>query len=111
MEGPFFEAFTKGYILLLDELNLASKTVLCALQEAIGSWILSITISGKGYVQEIKHENFCLIATQNPNKEAFKGKRQFGHRFSIMKYHKVWQNNLGLLRKIWMKIKSKQIKM
>ncbi len=76
IEGKFFTAFTKGYTFLLDEINLASKSVLCALQEAIGSGMLSIQISGKGLCTFKKHENFVLIATQNPNKGAFKGKRQ-----------------------------------
>ena len=76
IDGPFFEAFTKGYTFLLDEINLASKSVLESIQEAIGSGILSIPISGKGLYQFEQHKDFCLIATQNPNKGAFKNKRQ-----------------------------------
>ena len=75
VNGPFYEAFKEGHTFLLDEINLASKSVLGALQEAIGSGTLSVHISGKGLCNITKHENFCLIATQNPNKGAFKGKR------------------------------------
>jgi len=66
-----------------------SKTVLCSLQEAIGSGILSITISGKGYIHKVKHEKFCLVATQNPNKGAFKGKRQDLDIDFLSRYNKV----------------------
>lgn len=62
--------------MLLDEINLASKEVLQCIEESLDSKILSIEISGKP-LQEIRaHPDFTLIATQNPNKGLFSGKRQ-----------------------------------
>ena len=74
-KGLFVEAFEEGYCLLLDEINLASKEVHQCIEDAIDSKVLSFQNNGE--VIPIKmHPNFCLIATQNPNKGKFAGKRQ-----------------------------------
>ena len=91
IDGVFLRAFRDGYPLLLDEINLANESVLQFLLEAISSGILSIIINGKG-LQEIRmHEDFCLIATQNPPTGMFTGKRNnfsidFLSKFSKVKF-------------------------
>ena len=91
VDGGFIEAFRDGYPLLLDEINLAPKDVLQSIQEALDSKILSIEIPGK-LLQEIKaHPDFTLIATQNPNKGLFYGKRKdlglkFLSRFQVIEF-------------------------
>jgi len=88
--GLFIEAFEEGYCLLLDEINLASKEVLQCIEDAIDSKVLSFQNNGE--VIPIKmHPNFCLIATQNPNKGKFAGKRQelglkFLSKFTIIEF-------------------------
>ena len=74
--GPFFRAFTQGNLLLLDEINLAPSSVLQCIQQALDSKILSLEIPGRPLQQYEMHENFSLIATQNPNTGAFANKRQ-----------------------------------
>ena len=91
VDGGFIEAFRDGYPLLLDEINLAPKDVLQSIEEALDSKILSIEIPGKP-LQEIKaHPDFTLIATQNPNKGLFYGKRKdlglkFLSRFQVIEF-------------------------
>ena len=80
IDGVFLKAFRDGYPLLLDEINLANESVLHFLLEAISSGILSILINGKGLQEIHMHEDFCLIATQNPPTGMFAGKR---NNFSI----------------------------
>ena len=80
IDGVFLRAFRDGYPLLLDEFNLASESVLQFILEAISSGILSIIINGKGLQEIHMHEDFCLIATQNPPIGMFAGKR---NKFSI----------------------------
>ena len=46
-DGPFIDAYKNGRILILDESNLASKTVLQCIGEAIDNNFLSIDISGR----------------------------------------------------------------
>ena len=75
VKGVFVEAYEEGYCLLLDEINLATKEVLQCIEDAIDSKVLSFQNNGE--VFKIKmNPNFCLIATQNPNKGKFAGKRQ-----------------------------------
>lgn len=45
-EGPFIKAFSEGYCLLLDEINLASQSVLQCIEEALDSGVISIEIPG-----------------------------------------------------------------
>ena len=75
-KGLFMKAYSEGYKLLLDEINLAKKDVLECIQQALDNKVLSFDCNGKGYVNIPMHPNFSIIATQNPNKGEFEGKRQ-----------------------------------
>ena len=75
-EGQFFKAYTRGHKILLDEINLAPREVLECIQQALDNKVLSVESSGKILQKYPMHENFGIIATQNPNKGAFANKRQ-----------------------------------
>ena len=96
VDGEFIEAFREGYPLLLDEINLASKDVLQSIEEALDSRILSIEIPGKPLKEIHAHPDFTLIATQNPNKGLFSGKRKdlglkFLSRFQIIEFPEIYE--------------------
>eukprot|EP00397_Hematodinium_sp_SG-2012_P000003 GEMP01000003.1.p1 GENE.GEMP01000003.1~~GEMP01000003.1.p1 ORF type:complete len:4909 (+),score=981.62 GEMP01000003.1:163-14889(+) len=76
--GPFTEAFSKGYWLLLDELNLAPDAVLQTIESALGTHVVHIPDHTRGLPRPVtKHPQFRLFATQNPsNKGLYKGKRE-----------------------------------
>ena len=76
VNGQFFEAYTKGYKILLDEINLAPREVLECIQQSLDSKFLSVELPGKRLKKYTMHPNFGIIATQNPNKGAFANKRQ-----------------------------------
>ena len=75
-EGLFFKAYTQGHKILLDEINLASRDVLECIQQALDNKVLSVECSGKILKKYKMHDNFGIIATQNPNRGAFINKRQ-----------------------------------
>ena len=75
-EGPYKIAAEKGYVLLLDEINLASEHVLQSIEASIDSKVISVEIPGMPLKEIAINENFCLVATQNPNKGLFANKRQ-----------------------------------
>ena len=75
-DSQFLDAYIKGKILLLDEINLAPPKVLQCIQQSLDNGFISVETSGRGLIKYKKHENFALIATQNPNKGAYIGKRQ-----------------------------------
>ena len=89
IDGVFLRAFRDGYPLLLDEINLANESVLQFLLEAINSGVLSIIINGKGLEKINMHEDFCLIATQNPPTGMFAGKRNTFSIDFLSKFSKV----------------------
>ena len=89
IDGVFLRAFRDGYPLLLDEINLANESVLQFLLEAINSGVLSIIINGKGLEKITMHEDFCLIATQNPPTGMFAGKRNTFSIDFLSKFSKV----------------------
>ena len=98
-EGNFLKAFKEGYPLLLDEINLASPSVLQCIEEAIDSDILSIENSGFGFIRIEKHPDFALIATQNPNKGLFANKRQnlgkkFMSKFQVITFPEFTEEEL-----------------
>ena len=91
VDGPFVKAFKKGIPLILDEINLASEEVLQCIEEALDSGEINIEISGIGNVHCKKKDGFCLIATQNPNRDNYINKRQhlsksFLSHFQIIKF-------------------------
>ena len=78
IRGHFSEAFINGKILLLDEINLANQTVLNFIANALDSKMLMIEQDENengGHIFHM-HENFRLIATQNPNDNSFLCKRE-----------------------------------
>ena len=91
VEGPFYRAFKEGKPLILDEINLASEEVLQCIEGTIDSGEINIDISGVGLVNQKKKDGFCLIATQNPNKDNYLNKRQnlsqsFLSHFQLVKF-------------------------
>ena len=87
--GAFYKAFKHGKILILDEINLASKEVLDCIGQALDSKILSTELIGKELKSCEMHKNFALIATQNPLKGSFVNKRQnLGYAF-FSRFQKV----------------------
>ena len=87
--GAFYKAFKHGKILILDEINLASKEVLDCIGQALDSKVLSTELTGKELKSCKMHKNFALIATQNPLKGSFVNKRQnLGYAF-FSRFQKV----------------------
>ena len=77
--GPFTQAFANGYWLLIDEVNLASPSVLEAIENAIDTGVLSVSDDSDAENREKKfekHSNFRLFVTQNPATGLFAGHRK-----------------------------------
>ena len=86
--GAFTEAFVNGYVLLLDEMSLASPVIIQA--------ILSFLDSKQIYIDNMEHfdiramdPNFRIIATQNPAGSEYKRTRLSD---SIKDYFRVLDN-------------------
>ena len=97
--GPFITAFKEGHCLLLDEINLANPSLLQCIEEALDTKILSIEVPGFPIKPISMHKNFCLIATQNPNKGHFARKRnelkkEFLSRFQIITFNEFSRKEL-----------------
>ena len=69
--GPFTEAFEKGYVLLLDEINLGQKSVLQCMENSLDTNEIKQDIPGCGTIKKIMHPDFIIVATQNPKSEGF----------------------------------------
>lgn len=100
--GPFFKAFQQGKVLLLDEINLASSSVLQCIEEALDSGVLSIEIPGRPLQKIYMHPKFRVIATQNPNKGSYAHKRQslglkFYSRFQAINFPALTDKELSLI--------------
>ena len=93
-DGPFKDAFVNGKCLRLDEINLASESILQCIEQSLDSKILSIELNGCLFKEYKMHENFCLIATQNP-KEGFYSNKRKEHsyrllsRFQIIRFDEI----------------------
>ena len=94
--GPFLDAYINGKILLLDEINLAQGKVLQCIQQALDNGFISVETNGKGLVKHEMNENFCLIATQNPNKGGFIGKRQDLEMEFLSRFQKIYFNEIQI---------------
>jgi len=70
-EGAFAEAYSKGYVLLLDEVNLAPNPVLQCMLTALDSYKITQSVPGIGLKTFVRHKNFRIVATQNPKSGAF----------------------------------------
>ena len=101
-DGPFLQAFKEGKVLLLDEVNLASESVLQCIEKALDSGVLSIEIPGRPLKSINMHKDFRVIATQNPNKGLFANKRQnlgikFYSRFQVIEFPAFTEGELLLI--------------
>ena len=70
-KGAFADAYTNGKVLLLDEVNLAPNPVLQCMLNALDFNKVTQNIPGFGLQTFYRHENFRIVATQNPKKGAF----------------------------------------
>ena len=70
-EGAFAEAYSKGKVLLLDEVNLAPNPVLQCMLTALDSNKITQSVPGIGLKTFERHQNFRIVATQNPKSGAF----------------------------------------
>ena len=76
------------------EINLASESILQCIEQSLDSKILSIELNGCSFEEYKMHENFCLIATQNP-KEGFYSNKRKEHsyrllsRFQIIRFDEI----------------------
>ena len=91
VDGPFYKAFKNGIPLILDEINLASQEVLQCIEDALDSKAINIEITSIGKIHQEMKKGFCLIATQNPNKDNYANKRQtlsqsFLSHFQVIKF-------------------------
>lgn len=98
-EGHFIKAFKYGHPLLLDEINLASPSVLQCIEEALDSGVISIEFPGFPLTNIKKHPDFALIATQNPNKGLYANKRQnlgkkFMSKFQVITFPEFTEKEL-----------------
>ena len=57
--GAFYKSFQKGKILILDEINLASKEVLDCIGQALDSKLLSTELIGKE-LENCRMHKFCF---------------------------------------------------
>ena len=65
-EGPFIQAFKEGKVFLLDEVNLASKTILQFMESALDSGEICQEVPGRQFLYYEKNPKFRIVATQNP---------------------------------------------
>ena len=89
--GPFTEAFEKGYVLLLDEVNLGKASVLQCMETALDTGEIKQNIPGCGTILKKMHKDFILVATQNPKSEGFTSQREelsskFISRFTVVEF-------------------------
>ena len=75
-EGSFAEAYSKGKVLLLDEVNLAPNPVLQCILTALDSDKITQSVPGIGLKTFYRHPNFRIVATQNPKVGAFSKTRE-----------------------------------
>ena len=89
--GPFTDAFEKGYVLLLDEINLGQKSVLQCMETALDTGEIKQDIPECGTIKVNIHPNFIIVATQNPKSEGFANQRDelsatFIYRFTVLEF-------------------------
>ena len=101
--GPYLDAFKNGFVLLLDEINLANPECLQFINDTLDSDVISTELNGKT-IKIKRHPNFMLIATQNPNKGLFTHKRKdlgddFKSRFQTINFPEISNEELLLIAK------------
>ena len=92
--GPFTEAFIKGYVFLLDEINLGSKSILQCLEKPLDTGKIILDIPGYGRFEHDKHKDFICVATQNPKLGGFINQREelsykFISRFQVVEFPEI----------------------
>jgi midasin len=91
-DAPFLQAMQRGEWVLLDEMNLASQSVLEGLNACLDH-------RGEVYISELdqtfkRHPNFCVFAAQNPHHQGGGRKglpSSFVNRFTVV-YADVFRN-------------------
>ena len=69
---------------------MAPANVLQCVQQSLDNGFLSVETNGRCLLKYEKNSNFALVATQNPNKGAFAGKRQeLGPEF-LSRFQKIY---------------------
>ena len=66
VSGPFIDAYTNGYILLLDEVNLVQKNIIQSLQYGLDSEEIYIESTGGKIIKFKKSKNFRIICYSKP---------------------------------------------
>ena len=102
--GPFTEAFSKGYVLLLDEVNLGQKSVLQCMETSLDTGEIKQDIPGCGTIKETMHPDFIIVATQNPKNEGFTNQRdelsqKFLSRFTVVEFPAFEIDELRIIAK------------
>jgi midasin len=92
-DAPFLQAMQRGHWVLLDEMNLASQSVLEGLNACLDH-------RGEVYISELdktfrRHQSFCVFAAQNPHHQGGGRKglpSSFVNRFTVV-YADVFRND------------------
>ena len=91
--GPFVDAYINGKIILFDEINLGTANVLQCEQQSLENGFLSVETNARYFLKYEKNKDFSSVVTQNPNKDAFAGKRQeLGPKF-LSRFYKIFPDN------------------
>ncbi|OHT01916.1 hypothetical protein TRFO_31156 [Tritrichomonas foetus] len=98
-KGPYTDAFENGHCIILDEINLAHEHVLQCIEASLDSGFLSIDTLGSDAITVKMHQNFHIIATQNPLTSKFSQKRhnlsqKFLSRFHLINFGEISQEEL-----------------
>ena len=101
-EGPLLDSFKNGKCCILDEINLTTPSVLHCMEDCLNSNKLIINLPGIQYKEVLMNKDFCLIATQNPNSEEFKNKRneltqKFLSNFQVIKFDKFSNDEIEFI--------------
>lgn len=102
--GPFITAYEKGLILLLDELNLAPKNIIQALQYGLENNSIFMEIEGGKMKGCGRSKNFKIICTQNPKSGGFVSIREdlseFLQRFQVINFDRFSIEELQEIAKL-----------
>lgn len=99
-EGSFADAYSKGKVLLLDEVNLAPNPVLQCMLTALESDKITQSVPGIGLKTFERHKDFRIVATQNPKSGAFSTTRdrlstKFLETFQVMEFPEFTSKELS----------------
>ena len=102
--GTFADAYSNGKVLLLDEVNLAPNPVLQCILSALDSEKITQSVPGIGLKTFERHENFKIVATQNPKIGAFSKTRdrlsaKFLETFQVIEFPELSSEELSQIAK------------